>query len=201
MTWMTPMRGSPGSPVRTPSFKSPNHCGGGLSRPRCVSQYPLFVPSPARHRARAKRQKATHRLDHGVPQVLDGLVVLDDLGGAGDRGPVGAGRVGEGDVDMLVVLELVKLAGCAVNIGKAVPSVFRRTWSIQSRRKERTVGVGDELEDEAFVRGRGHGARVELAVGGAGDEHAKLGLLDDLAHLLDPGGASRVSAGLLSRAR
>lgn len=27
VTWMTPMRGSPGSPVRTPSFKSPNHCG------------------------------------------------------------------------------------------------------------------------------------------------------------------------------
>lgn len=80
-------------------------------------------------------QTGTYRLDHGVPQVLDGLLVLDNLGGTRDRGPVGAVRVREGDVDVRVVLELVKLAGCAAT--NAVSSrQFKRTWFIGKTEKK-----------------------------------------------------------------
>lgn len=55
-------------------------------------------------------RRTTHRLDGRVPQVLDGRVVLDDRGLAGDGRPVGARRVGKRHVDVAVVVELVKLA-------------------------------------------------------------------------------------------
>lgn len=58
MTWMTAMRGSPGSPVRTPSFRSPNHCREEASQSR-------------RRRAARPGGSATHRLDHRVPELLD----------------------------------------------------------------------------------------------------------------------------------
>ena len=58
--------------------------------------------------------KGEKRDARGVPVLRDLVLILRDLRGAGQRGPIRALLVVKGDIDVRVVLELVELVRCAV---------------------------------------------------------------------------------------
>lgn len=65
-------------------------------------------------------QVAEPGLEMGVVVLADQVAVRDDAGGAADRGPVARGAVEERDVDVLVRLEVVRLARLSVGVEEEV---------------------------------------------------------------------------------
>lgn len=99
-------------------------------------------------------------LEAGGVVLADLLAIGLDGGDTGDGSPLARG-LEEGEVDVVVRLEVIGLAGLA-------------------------VGVEDEVDAVALLGGEGHAARDKKATAGnASGHHAVLGLVDEVDEIVD----------------
>ena len=122
---------------------------------------------------------ADPRLQRGGVVLVDFFAVGDDGGGAGNRGPLAAAGE-EANVDVGVVLEVVRLAGLGVGVEDQVDAVAFLQCTCQMR----CLGSGNGGE-EMYLCGQSHAAGGQKAVADARGHHAELLLVDECDQVLD----------------